>query len=95
MYLELNVKASIIDNNSKLILINKSITIYGKNKEIFSLMAFSESINNLNVCGSKFELHGYLLKFGHHLTISNEFINNPVHITFDSGKLLIFTNVID
>jgi thiamine pyrophosphokinase len=91
----LNVKAFLKDDHNTIQLINKPTYLSGKCGEKFSLQAYSEVVNKLNVTGGKFELKNYDLCFGDALTLSNEFLDTKVHIEFTNGQLLIFTEIVN
>lgn len=84
-----NINAKIQDSDNIITLIDKSQTIIGIKNELFSLCAYSDLVTNLSITGAKFELANYNLPLGSPLTLSNEFLNSEVKITFDSGRLLL------
>lgn len=88
--LKINVKAYIKDNNNTIEIIDKPIRIKKENGTTFSLQAYCNKIEDLNIRGAKFELNHYDLTLGDPRTISNEFLNRDVDINFKSGILLIF-----
>ncbi|WP_138203306.1 thiamine diphosphokinase [Haloimpatiens lingqiaonensis] len=83
-----NVKAVMKDDNNEIYIYDKSFKIKGENKSIFSLQAYCDEVKNLTIQGGKYPLVNYNLKLGDSRTISNEFLNEEVSITFSSGKLL-------
>lgn len=88
--LENKIDCKIIDNNNEIFAINKSTTIFGECGTYFSLLAFSDDVRNLCIKRAKYELFNYDLKMGDGRTISNEFLDEPVELTFDSGTMLVF-----
>lgn len=84
-----NISATIKDHNNIITLLDKPTTIKGDKGKIFSLYAYSELVSNLNITGAKFDLSNYNLELGNSLTLSNEFLDGAVKITFSSGKLLL------
>lgn len=84
-----NINATIKDNNNIITLLDKPTIIKGIKGEIFSLYAYSELVSNLNITGAKFALSNYDLELGNALTLSNEFLDDTVKITFNNGKLLL------
>lgn len=84
-----NIKACLKDDNNTIYFINKSSEIMGKKGEYFSIQAFGETAKNVSIKGAKFSLSDYNLTAGDPLTISNEFSDGNVSITFDSGKIMI------
>ena len=88
---KINIKAHLIDDYQTVSLVASSTTIYGNNGDIFSLQAYGETVRNLNIIGSKYELCNYDLEIGDSLTLSNEFQHTSVSIEFTSGVLIIIT----
>lgn len=84
-----NIKAVIKDDNNEIFLTDKSIKLEGSCGKYFSVQAFETVIRNLSITGGKFDLSGYDLAPGDPLTISNEFTEETVHISFKNGLLLI------
>lgn len=87
------VNAWLKDRHNMITLLNAPTTITGKPRQIFSLQAFADQVKNLSIYGSKYELHDHTLKLGDTLTLSNEFLNQPVTINFATGKLLLLINI--
>lgn len=87
--LQKDVKAKIIDKNNIMILSDKDIILEKIKGFKFSVLAYNGSISNLSVEGGKYELNNYDLKCGETITISNEFKNNDVKISFKKGVILI------
>lgn len=83
------ISVSLEDDLQTVTIINSPTTLNGSPGNIFSLQAYSETVTNLNIVGSKYELKNYNLRVGDALTISNEFIGRPVIIDFTSGNLLL------
>jgi thiamine pyrophosphokinase len=90
--LKLNIAACLKDENQTITLINESTTIHGNPGEVFSLHAYGETVKNLKLSYSKYELKNYDLEMGDAQTLSNEFATNTVDIQFASGKLLLIKN---
>lgn len=84
-----NVKAVIKDEHNEIFLANKSIDLKKDDKKYFSIQAFGAEIKKLSIIGAKFDLKDYDLTPGDPLTVSNEFIGIPVHISFNEGLLLV------
>ncbi|ARC84674.1 thiamine pyrophosphokinase [Clostridium argentinense CDC 2741] len=87
--LEKNIKASIVDENNSITMINTPTIIRGKKGECFSLIAFKEDVKNLTIKGAKYELNSYYLSLSDNLTLSNEFIEEEVSLVFDSGTVIL------
>lgn len=87
--LSLNIKASIVDENNRITLHNKSFEVEGNLGETFSLQCFGETVKNLSILGAKYPLYNYDLSFGDPRTVSNEFLNGKASIQFDSGIIML------
>lgn len=88
--LKLGIKASIKDDNNSIYITNKSTKIKGVKGDTFSLQAYSDSVTGLNISGARYKLIDYNLTLGDPRTLSNEFLDEYVEISFKSGILLIF-----
>ncbi len=60
-----------------------------KNGKYFSLFA-KENIENLSIKNAKWELVNFDLDINNPLTISNEFINDYVELSFDTGVMQLY-----
>lgn len=88
--LELNISACIVDENNIITLHDKNFIMEGRLGETFSLHSFGSEVKNLSIKGAKYRLDNYNLCFGDPRTVSNEFLNNEVNITFKSGIIMLF-----
>ena len=86
---EMNIKASLKDENNCLTITDKPIELVSRIGQIFSLQAYCDCVENLTIKGAKYKLNNYNLKLGDSRTISNEFLSNRVNIEFTSGLLLV------
>lgn len=84
------VKCKIVDNNNIIFAIDKNNILSGTKGTYFSLLAFSDEVKNLTIKKAKYELYNYDLKLGDGRTISNEFLDEDVEITFDTGIVVVF-----
>jgi thiamine pyrophosphokinase len=90
--LKYKIKASIKDNNNIITVLDKldkNISITGAIGKLFSLCAYSDLVTGLTITGAKFNLSNYDLKPEDSITLSNEFLDTAVKITFKGGKLLL------
>lgn len=85
----LGIKGQLEDDNNNIIISDKDVTIKKNSMKYFSLQAYSDVVENLNIQGAKYPLLNYKLLKGDPRTISNEFFNEEVCINFSSGTLLI------
>lgn len=90
LLLDKGIKASIIDSNNEIFIINKDTVLQGVFGQTFSLQAYEGVVKNLTIKNAKYELKDYDLKVGSPLTVSNEFLHGNVEINFESGKLIVF-----
>lgn len=88
--LKLNINAFIKDDHNCIQIVDKPIKIKGKKGATFSLHCYGESVENLSIKGAKYKLQEYFLKIGDPRTISNEFLDEEVEISFTSGNLMVF-----
>lgn len=88
--LSLNVKGYIKDEHNTITICNKPSKIKGEKGSVFSLQAYCECVEELNIIGAKYKLIDYDLKLGDARTISNEFLHSEVELSFKKGILLIF-----
>lgn len=88
--LHMNIKASIKDEHNHIHITDKPVRIKGEKGDTFSLQAYSEVVNSVNIIGAKYKLDNYDLILGDPRTISNEFLESEVEINFKSGVILIF-----
>ena len=87
--LKQSVYAEIIDDNNRMFLTDKSMILKGNKGDTISFHAYSDIVKNLTISGSKYDLLNYNLSLGDGLTISNEFLDKDIKITFDSGILMV------
>lgn len=83
------VRAYIKDGNNCLYMSDKESTIEKSEYKIFSLVAFGGIVKGLTIIGAKYSLDNYDLHPEDNITISNEFIDENVKLSFESGVLLI------
>lgn len=87
--LNLGIKAFIKDENNEMFIINKESTLRGTRGTLFSIQAFGDEIKELSIVGAKYPLKDYNLKFGDPRTVSNEFLDGDVTISFKTGKVIV------
>ncbi|MCH3964033.1 MAG: thiamine diphosphokinase [Clostridium sp.] len=88
--LEHGIRAYIKDENNSIEILDKSSIIKGKRGELFSLYAYCDIVENLNIIGAKYKLNNYNLTLGDSRTVSNEFLDGEVSVSFKSGLILLF-----
>ncbi len=85
------VEAKILDSNNRISLINRAVVLekkraYGK---YFSLFSLGESVKGLSIKGAKYPLDEVELAPTNSLSVSNEFVEEKVEITYKSGQLIL------
>ena len=88
-----NVIVKVIDDNNKIFLTDKPILLKGKKGDIISFQAYCNEVKNFTIKGAKYNLNNYTLKLGDGITTSNEFLEENISISFDSGIIMVlYTN---
>lgn len=82
-------KAEIKDDNNRIFLCNKPLSIQGKPCDTISFQAFGQDVTNFSILGAKYPLENYKLSFGDGRTVSNEFLNEEIEIRFSSGVVIV------
>lgn len=83
-------KASIKDDKNTIFMADKNVELEGRKGSYFSLMAFGRTVEDINIKGAKYPLKDYDLNQWDNITISNEFCEGTVSVTFKNGNLIIF-----
>ena len=87
------VKVKVIDDNNFIFLTDKPITLKGNRGDTISFQAYCDEVKNFTIRGAKYELTNFDLKLGDSITTSNEFLDENITITFDSGIIMVlYTN---
>lgn len=84
-----NIKMKIIDDNNIMYLIDKPARISGENGQTISFHAISETVKNLSIKGARYKLNSYDMSLLEPRAICNEFIDNDIEISFNSGVILV------
>jgi len=87
--LKKSIKVKVIDDNNYIFLTDKSIRLKGNKGDTISFHAYCDEVKNFSIKGSKYNLSNYNLKLGDSLTTSNEFTEEDINITFDTGIVMI------
>lgn len=91
--LDKNINAYMLDDYNEIYLINQSQTIQSDKGKYISFQAYCDCVENFTIKNAKYELENYSLSLGDPLTISNEFMDRPIKVSFDSGTLLIIKSI--
>ncbi len=92
--LKLGIWAIIKDNINTILMTRNNISLKGNKGDTFSILPYSSDVYDLTITGAKYNLKNLNLEIGSALTVSNEFLNEKVDITFSEGILLIILPVI-
>ena len=88
--LKYNVRAEIIDDRNKILLVNSNTSIKNeKEYKYISFLAYNETIREFSIKKAKYELNKYNLEVGDSRTVSNEFISDEIEIELSNGNILI------
>lgn len=88
--LDKGVKAYMYDDHNKIFLMKSPGVIERDFGRYISFQGFRGPVRGFGVKGVKYPLWNYDLKFGDPRTISNEFIQDKISVTFTEGALLVF-----
>ncbi|WP_195999686.1 thiamine diphosphokinase [Clostridium sp. 1001271B_151109_B4] len=88
--LKSNVRAEIIDDMNKMLLVNTNTNIKNeKEYKYISFLAYNETIKEFSINKAKYELNKYNLEVGDSRTVSNEFVSEEIGIELSNGNILI------
>lgn len=87
--LDKGIKAYIRDNNNYIFLIDKSTKLKNVFGKYISFQGFREDVSDFNIEGAKYGLTSHNLLFGDPLTVSNEFIDEYMKVSFPKGKVMV------
>ncbi|MFQ9977505.1 thiamine diphosphokinase [Clostridium cadaveris] len=87
--LDKGIKAYIRDNNNYIFLIDKSTKLKNIFGKYISFQGFREDVSDFNIEGAKYGLTSHNLLFGDPLTVSNEFVDEYMKVSFPKGKVMV------
>ncbi|ERK31401.1 thiamine diphosphokinase [Clostridium intestinale] len=88
--LALGIKCEILDDNNRIFLVDKDTILKGKKGQTISFNFYNTVVEKFNIRGAKYPLVDYRFDGFTGRTVSNEFIDGDISITFKSGKILVF-----
>lgn len=88
--LKAGLQASMYDDHNKIFLMRSPGIIEKDFGKYISFQGFRGPVKGFGVKGVKYPLWNYELKFGDPRTISNEFVQDKISVTFTEGALLVF-----
>lgn len=84
-----NIHMEIIDDNNRMLIINKKTTLKGKYGELLGFHALSDVVKNVSIEGAKYTLANYDMTLLEPRAICNEFLDKDITISFDEGLILV------
>ena len=87
--LDNNIKATIIDENNEIQLINSEAKIFGKKGDTVSLIPLSTNVFSVTTENLLYPLKDYNMQIGYSLGISNVMLNDSAKVFLKEGYLLI------
>lgn len=87
--LDKGIKAYMRDDNNYIFLIDKSTKLKNIFGKYISFQGFREDVVNFKIEGAKYDLTSHNLLFGDPLTVSNEFLNEYIKVSFSKGKVMV------
>lgn len=85
------VKAYILDHHNRISLVEQQATLSRENAygPYFSVFPLGGTVSDFSIRGAKYPLKNYTLCPYDSLTVSNEFLENDVHISFPRGLVIL------
>lgn len=89
--MQVGVKASILDTNNRIYLMQESFTVEREKQygSYVSLLPFTEQVSGLTLKGFKYPLNHIVMPAGSSLGISNEIKEEEAKVEFSKGILLV------
>lgn len=84
-----NTDVTIIDNNNRIYLKDESFIVKGNFEESISFHALSEEVKGFTIEGARYNIKNYNLSLLEPRAISNEFLDDEINVSFESGKILV------
>lgn len=84
-----NIEGKIVDKNNIIMLSDKGIVLEKFDGFKFSIIPYNGCVEMLTIEGGKYDLNNYTLNTGETITISNEFKDENVKISFKKGTILL------
>lgn len=87
--LDNDIKAYIRDDNNLIFIVKTSCKLAGNKGQVISFQAYGDAVKNFSIKGAKYELNDYILTIGDPRTVSNEFMEEDIYISFSKGYVMI------
>lgn len=79
----------ILDENNRMFIVDKASSFTGNYGDTISFHAISNVVTNFNIWGAKYNLSNYNMTLFEPRAVCNEFLDNDINISFDSGMILV------
>ncbi len=84
------ISSYLMDDHNKISLMLSSGVLEQTFGKYVSFQSFGEPVEDFNLEGARYLLSGYTLKLGDPRTISNEFKEKIIKVSFNNGMVLVF-----
>ena len=88
--LKAGIRGYLMDDHNKIFFMDRPGIITKDFGSYISFQAFREPVRNFSLDGARYPLNGYELQLGDPRTISNEFVDEEISVSFESGILMVF-----
>lgn len=88
-----NIKMEIIDDNNRIYLVNKNSIIKKEEGKVISFHALSDIVKKFTIKNAKYNLTNYDMTILKPRAICNEFLDDDIEISFDSGIILVMYSI--
>lgn len=82
-------EAFILDDHNKIYLVDRPVSIRKDFGDFISFQGFRGDVTDFTITGARYGLSGYTLRMGDPRTVSNEFQDEEIGVSFTSGKVLV------
>ena len=83
----------IIDDNNRIYLVNKNSIIKKEEGKVISFHALSDVVKKFTIKNAKYNLTNYDMTILKPRAICNEFLDDDIEISFDSGIILVMYSI--
>lgn len=82
-------EAFIVDDHNKIYLVDRPVSIRKDFGDFISFQGFRGDVTDFTITGARYGLSGYTLRMGDPRTVSNQFEDEEIRVSFTSGKVLV------
>ena len=79
-----------MDDHNKISIMLSSGSVFQSFGNYISFQSFGGPVENFSLNGARYPLTGYTLKMGDPRTVSNEFKDETMEVSFSNGVVLVF-----